>query len=270
MKDIILLNGEKVLRDPFIKRMENDNFYYGDLKFLALSSTSIKLLLESPKKFYYVTKYGSKESQAMRDGRLLHTLVLEPDKFDNLEFVDVASKNTKKYKEAYKENPEVYTQKEKQDAERLADALLRNDKAMQLIRNKEYEIPIINYIKSADGEDFAFRGKADLLGSKIICDIKTTSDLSNFNYSAKKYGYDIQCYIYCELFDRSFEDFYFLILDKASLDVGEAMCSEEFYLSGQQKVWRAIEVYKEYFQGKDLVNDDFSQQLDNYYIRKIL
>ena len=46
--------------------MENDDFYYGELNHLALSSSSIKLLLSSPKTYRNVLKYGNPESQALR------------------------------------------------------------------------------------------------------------------------------------------------------------------------------------------------------------
>ena len=103
----------------------------------ALSSSSIKMLSTSPKKYKFVTDYGSAESQPLRDGWLFHTAILEPDVFNDQIFVDVQSKNTKKYKEALAEHGKVFTQKEKRDAERLADAFLRNEQALRLLDNSE-------------------------------------------------------------------------------------------------------------------------------------
>ena len=48
-----------------------------------------------------------------------------------------------------------------------------------------------------------FRAKADILNLEegFIADIKTTTDLhSNFRFSARKYGYDMQAYIYTQIF----------------------------------------------------------------------
>jgi len=121
----------------------------------------------------------------------------------------------------------VYTSKERSDAERLADALLRNEKATQILQGAEFEKPIIGHING-----HAFRGKADIVTQYGgICDIKTTTDIKAFKYSANKYGYDLQCYIYCQLF----RNFQFLVLDKASLDIGVFDVSEEFYLRGKLK-----------------------------------
>ncbi len=263
---IKLLDGSMYDKQLLLDNMYEDSFYYGELSKLALSSSALKLLLESPKKYYYVTKYGdSLDTQGIRDGRLLHTLVLEPEKFEQFHFVDVQSKNTKKYKEAKAEFGTVYTKKEREDAERLADALLRNDIAVSLLQNTEFEVPAINNVFG-----FPFRGKADILSSNSICDIKTTTDIRAFKYSALRYGYDVQAYLYCQLFNKNYFDFKFLVLDKGSLDIGVFECSEEFYLKGEEKVKFAIDRYKEYFEGKDWSTTEVAEQLDNYIIRDIL
>ena len=263
MDKIKLLDGKEYIKKTLIGRMYNDEFYYGELNKLALSSSSLKLLLDSPKKYYDITRNGGGlESQPMRDGRLLHTLVLEPEKFDKLPFVDVASKNSKAYREAVLEFGTVYTSKEKKDAERLADALLKNNRAVELLEQSACEIPEIGYVQG-----MPFRGKADMLGNDLICDIKTTTDIKGFPYAAKKYGYDVQAYLYCELFGKHHLDFCFLVLDKTSLDIAEYRISEEFYNAGQQKVTKAIDVYKKYIQGKDFDGPEITDGIDNYYIK---
>ena len=82
--------------------MVDDNFYYGDLARLVLSSSSLKLLLSSPKTYKFVTEYGSPETQPLRDGRLVHLSILEPDKFQEQIFVNVSSKIQKHIKKQKK------------------------------------------------------------------------------------------------------------------------------------------------------------------------
>jgi hypothetical protein len=193
---ITLLNGETFKEENLLELMQNDEFYYGYMAKAALSSSSIKTLLSSPKTYKYVMDYGSGESQALRDGWLFHTAILEPHVFEEQIFVDVQSKNTKKYKEALAEHGKVFTQKEKRDAERVADAFLRNEHALKLLKNSEFEVPAVGMI---DG--YPFRGKADVFGNGKIVDLKTTTDIKAFPYSARKYGYDVQVYVYCQLFN---------------------------------------------------------------------
>ena len=239
---IQLLNGEKWDKQELLKRMDDDSFYYGHLGKHALSSSSIKLLQSSPKKYYYVTQYGQAESQALRDGWLFHTSILEPDVFNSQIFVDVQSKNTKKYKEALAEHGKVFTMKEKSDAERLADAFLKNEQALKLITDCDFEVPAVGEI---DG--LPFRGKADVLGKHGIVDLNTTTDIRAFPYSAKKYGYDIQVYIYCQLFNVPYTEFQFIALDKGTLDIAIYDVSEDFYLEGERKTLEAIDRYRMFF-----------------------
>ena len=248
MDTIELLNGELFRYDELLELMKNDEFYYGYLGKAALSSSSIKLLLDSPKKYKYVTEYGSQESNALDAGWLFHTAILEPDVFEKQIYVDVQSKNSKAYKLAKEEHGKVYTIKQKRDAERLADAFLRNEHALQLITNCEFEVPAIGMIQG-----YPFRGKADVLDSYRVVDLKTTSDLKAFPYSSRKYGYDVQVYIYSELFNKPYEEFKFIAIDKGSLDIGIYDCSEEFYNSGKEKVTRALETFETFFiNGADL------------------
>ena len=253
MDDIQLLNGERFKHDEILELMKDDKFYYDYLGKAALSSSSIKLLLDSPKKYKYVMQYGNSSTQGLRDGWLFHTCILEPDVFEKQIFVDVQSKNTKAYKLAKEEHGRVFTRKEKNDAERLADAFLRNEHALQLITNCEFEVPAIGYITARSGEKYPFRGKADVLDSYRVVDLKTTSDLKAFPYAARKYGYDVQVYLYCELFNKPYEEFKFGVIDKGSLDIGIYDVSEEFYLQGKAKVTKALETFETFFiNGADL------------------
>ena len=123
---ITLLNNEVWGVDEILVQMVQDEFYYGHLGQHALSSSSLKLILKSPKTYRNVLKYGQAESKALTDGKLLHWLVLEPHKMDDLKIVDATTKNTKVYKEAKAQYGEVYLRKEVDGAERLADAVLSN------------------------------------------------------------------------------------------------------------------------------------------------
>jgi hypothetical protein len=185
---ITLLDGTQHKEKELLKKMQDDSFYYGYLSKAALSSSSLKLLLTSPKTYYNVTKYGNPETQPLRDGWLFHTAILEPDVFNSQVFVDVESKNSKTYKLALEQHGKVFTKKEKRDAERLADAFLRNEKAIQYLQDTAFEVPAIGEVMGMPS-----RGKADILGKNRIVDLKTTTDLKNsFKYSAQKYSYDMQ------------------------------------------------------------------------------
>ena len=250
MEKIKLLDNKYYDKADLLKRMLDDEFYYGELNTLALSSSSLKQLLSSPKTYSYSLKYGSEESAALRAGALFHWAILEPEKFASQKFVEVQSRNTKKFREAKEEFGKVFTAKERGEAERLVDAFYRNEHAKELITKAEFEIPAIDNVLG-----MPFRGKADVLGTNRIVDLKTTTDIKGFSYSANKYGYDVQCYLYCNLFQKEYKDFHFLVLDKGSLDIGIFNCSEKFYYRGEEKVEKALDLYNKFFiEGADLDN----------------
>ena len=243
-------------KQELLDNMYDDSFYYGYLGKNALSSSSAKMLISSPKTYKYVTKYGSGETQALRDGKLFHTMILEPHKIDNLVIVDVATKAGKAYKEAKEQGLDVYTTKEIKDAERLADAILKNDEAVSYMSKAKFEIPAIEMI---DG--IAFRAKADILQNNLIVDLKTTSGINEFRWSAEKYSYDLQAYLYRKMF--GVDNFVFIAIDKGSLDIGVFECSDEFYEKGKKKLEQAISNYKYFFE-----NDDMD--LNQYVLRGVL
>jgi exodeoxyribonuclease VIII len=257
---MIMLDGSNYDQDWMIDQAKGDEFYYGVLNTLALSSSSCKMLLDSPKTFHNYMKYGNSEnSPALLMGRIIHVMILEPQNFEKIfEVVDVASKNTKKYKEAQADTTKTcITTKDLQAGERMADAFNRNEVALSYLSDAECEVPMVDLVGG-----FPFRGKADIQRGSEIIDIKTTTDLKAFRYSADKYGYDLQCYIYCNLFKTSYKDFTFIALDKSSTDIGIYDVSEEFYKRGEYKFNRAIGLYRDFF-----VNN---QDLDTYTIRETL
>jgi len=254
---ITLLNGEHWGKEELIAQMYDDEFYYGHLGKHALSSSSLKMILKSPKTYRNVTKYGdpNSNSPALSAGKLAHWMVLEPHKIDTLHFVDASTKNTNKYKDAKEKYGEVFLTSEKKSAERLTDAVLRNEGALRLLTNSEFEIPEIDML-----EGLPFRGKADIIQGDTIIDYKTTAELSSFKWSADKYGYDLQAYMYLRLFNK--KKFTFLVIDKASTDIGIFEVSDDFIARGEQKFIQAVDNYKYFFQdGNDL---------DQYVMRGIL
>ena len=254
---ITLLNGDAWAKEEILANMFDDEFYYSHLGKHALSSSSLKTILKSPKTYRNVIKYGdpSADSPALSLGKLAHWMLLEPHKIDKLHFIDASTKNTLKYKEAKENYDEVFLTKERKATERITDAVLRNEAALKLLSNSEFEVPEIAML-----EGLPFRGKADIIQGDTIIDYKTSSELKNFRYSADKYGYDLQAYMYLRLFNK--KKFTFLVVDKGSTDIAIFETSEDFINKGKDKFYTAVENYKYFFED----NND----LDQYVMRGIL
>ena len=238
--NIKLLNGDEFKVSDIIPKMYDDVFYYGYLGKHALSSSSCKKLIESPKSYSASLTEPSSDSQPLRDGRLTHLCVLEPHRLEEFTFIE-GTKASKNFKLAVEElgRDLVYTNLELNKAQKIAKAVLANEEAAGLLSGCEFEIPAIG-----DFMGLPFRGKADAKKGGTIIDLKTTANINDFEYSAKKYSYDLQAALYLDLFDA--DDFIFLVVDKTSLDVGVYTITPEFIDSGLKKLQRATDAYKNY------------------------
>jgi hypothetical protein len=237
-----------------IDKLRDDNHYYGRFGSHYLSNSKVGVLLSNPSEFL-----NSKNEQTlpMLHGRYLHTAILEPHKLDTFKFVDASTRNTNIYKN--ESNGELLMLlKEKDELDLAIDAVRSNKRFYEAIyaSGNIYEEPGI-------GEIFGlmWKGKADIIASDRIIDIKTTSDISKFKYSAKAYNYDSQAYIYGEIFGLPME---FYVVDKSTKQLGIFTCSEDFYESGRAKVAKACEVYNRFF--AEGSTDDVTQ----YYIDGVL
>lgn len=258
---ITLLNGEQWQEADILKRMEDDSFYYGHLGQHALSSSSLKKLLESPKA-YKASLRGNDSSQALRDGQLVHLAVLEKHRLDDLVIIN-GTKAKKEFKEAVAEYGEhmVFTESEMNNAYWIADAVHSNSEASFLLQDCNYEqagVGMIDYLP--------FRAKADAMtkDGSVIIDLKTTSDkVSDFQWTAKRYNYALQAALYLHLFGAT--EFIFLVVNKQTKDIGIFTCSGEFLEKGYDDIYRGIGVYREFF-----LSEDSEELIKNNVIRGIL
>lgn len=248
----VLLDGSQWESSELLERMSDDEFYYGYLGKASLSSSSVKLLNQSPKAYQSYLHSGSESSSALTNGKLVHMLILEPTKVsESFEIVDVKSKATKIFKDAEVANPSklVITADEFRNAQNMMNSLMNCKRVEDIIMQCKYEAPGFGYVAG-----MPFRAKADMIHADgSIYDLKTTSDIEGFRYSAKKYGYASQAYIYGKIFGVHYLNFHFIVIDKTTQDIGIYSISEEFYKLGEQLVKNATKTYREYFiESKDI------------------
>ena len=242
MKTIRLLDGTEWQIEELINKMYDNVFYYGYLGVNALSSSSCKKLCDSVEDYLFEDNKFSPDIKPLRDGRLFHVTILEADKMkDYYDFIDVPTRRSKDFKQLKRvSKKEVMTEKERLWAEDLKTHIFKHSRANKLITNGEPEVPNINYVFG-----LPFRGKADLLCQDRVVDIKTTGDIDNWEYNKYFYGYDIQAYLYKELFDK--DTFEFVVIDKRTKKVITDEASLDFLRSGERKVERAVKNYVRYF-----------------------
>jgi len=221
-------------RKEIIDKLRIDEHYYGDFGKQYLSNSDISTLLKNP----LALKEPSKSNVHFLIGGYFHTAILEPNKIKNFKIVESTSRNTKAYKEM-SGGEMCLLQHEVDKTEALVQKLMDNKVCRDLISEEkgEYEVPAITELYGQ-----MWKGKADIVNhnEKLIIDLKTTSDLDNFKWNAKKYNYDSQAYIYSKLFGY---EFVFIAIDKNSGQIGLFDCSTSFYKNGEDKVEKASEAY---------------------------
>lgn len=241
---IELLDGTSHDKNELLEQMLEDSFYYGYLGKAALSSSSLKKLLQSPKAYQASLEERQEETKALREGKLIHLLLLEPHKEETLHIVEVKTRTAKAYKEAALEYgaENTFTAVEIATARKVVRAVKDCPAAWDMIYGAATEVPAVGNILG-----YPFRAKADILhkGTRIV-DLKTTADIHKFKYNAYSFGYDAQAAIYTHLF--GLKEFTFLVVDKQSYDIGIFTTTKDFIESGRQKVAKALGIYLEYFE----------------------
>ena len=188
-------------------------------------------------------------------GGYFHTTILEPDKLEQFKIIKSTTRNTKQYKEM--SGGEIcLLQHEVDKIELMREAVMDNKICRELISG-DFEVPSYTEIFGNN-----WKGKADIVNhdEQLIIDLKTTSDIDKFRWSASKFNYDSQAYIYRLLFDY---EMLFMVIDKETLQIGLFDCSGDFYKSGMDKVRKATDAYDLFYK-----TDDFDSK--QYLITKTL
>lgn len=239
-----------------ITKLRDDKEYYGGVGKNYLSNSDICVLLNNPQ------DYGKtrEDNKAFMDGRYFHQLILEPEKAKEMLSVDVSTRTTKEYKVFCEDNnlPFCMLKKEQDEIQGLVNIINGNIAFYDEIykAGNLYETPAVGMIQG-----MMWKGKADIVTDNSVIDLKTTSDIHKFKWTAKSYNYDSQCYIYQELFRKPLV---FYVIDKSTGVLGIFRPTEDFVRGGELKVARAIEVFDKYFGSAP------SDDIVNYYIDEYL
>jgi len=238
-----------------IEKLRQDEHYYGKYGKQFLSNSDISTLLKNPR----LLREDKPKTPAMVIGGYFHTAILEPDKLKSFKIIKSTTRNTKVYKEM--SGGEIcLLQHEVDKIELMQEAIMDNKICRELIDGLgtvEYEIPGVTEIRGN-----MWKGKADIVNhdERLVIDLKTTSDIDRFKWSATKFNYDSQAYIYSRLFGY---EMLFMVIDKETLQIGLFDCSPDFYRSGEDKVRKATDAYELFYK-----TDDFDSK--QYLITKTL
>ena len=239
-----------------VEQLRDDTKYYGKFGKQYLSNSDIGTLLNNP------TQFGQPRDTTlpMILGRYFHTLMLEPEKIKDFKICEASTRTTNIFKDLVKDfdRDNIVLSKEVEQMRFLTSEIKKNLFFNELIYDKDnkFEEPAIGEIGGV-----MWKGKADILTRDLIVDLKTSGDIDNFKYSARKYNYDSQAWVYNQLFGKPM---LFIVVDKKTGRTGMYDCSDEFLDRGRDKVFQALEVFKTFF------GESPTEDIDNYFINETL
>jgi len=233
-------------KKQILKKLRNDEDYYGEFGNQFLSNSHIGKLLKDPLNAFE----PSKPSPAFAVGGYFHTCILEPDKLNKFKVIKSSTRNTKQYKEL--SGGEIcLLEHEVDDILLMKDRVMANDICRSLLSDPVFK-KCVEYEKPGITKLFGnkWKGKADIINhdEQLVIDLKTTADIDKFKWSANKFNYDSQAYIYSKLFGY---EMLFIVIDKSTHQIGMFDCSPEFYERGEDKVRRASEAYDLFYNTKE-------------------
>lgn len=218
-----------------------------------LSSSALKTLLKSPAQFYQEYILGIRDNTEkiqFVEGTLTHALILEPHKIltDYAVFPGLR-KQGKLYEEFQQANKGkiIVSAGQMIRCQRLYQAHKSLKVTEKLMEGSLSEHNMIGVILGVD-----VKARADSINIDLgfITDVKTTSMPSEtefFKQTIQDYDYDLSAALYCSIAEQQYGkpfSFYWEVLSKADDQCNIYKASAATLSKGNEKVKRAISLYK--------------------------
>lgn len=220
-----------------------------------LSSSVLKTLYTSLEKYHKEYILGQKEqpknADALNEGSLTHSLILEPDlvskEYNFFPGWRKAGKEYESYLETLTNNNPVISEPQKHRVMKLIDAYTQMPQAFELFSGGEAEQTLcvkVNDVKCKVRYDYINWDKG------YVVDIKTTGypgDIESFKITLDQLKYNLSAALYltaAELFYGKKFKFYFVILSKKDFNCNVYVTSERTRADGERMVVEALNKYK--------------------------
>ena len=226
-----------------------------------LSYSALKQFSKSPAHLNAYWNRDTTQSASMAKGSLIHTLVLEPDTYDEKYAIYEGKVRRGKEYDAFcleNEGKIILNQNEFDEANLIKNAVWNHKIAKNIFdRTTEVESKF-----EMEYKDLAFKGIIDGIGDDFIFDLKTTqsSEPSKFSKDAFNYGYNLQAAIYLKAVQR--KHYYIISVESvAPYNVTVFEMTSDLINMGTQELERLIEQFKDW-DGLFTGYSDFIEPLD--------
>ncbi len=239
-----------------ITKIESNSEYHSSD---AISASGLKKIHETSVWHYLRDTFSG--SPATRLGSAIHTILLEPENFDE-EFIvyknGTFNRKTKAGREQYKKWLEGHSDKELLDdtQEVVIDRILerfQDDQDQQIKVAKQYmkgDIELSHYLNY---EGVPVRVRPDCLGDDFIMDIKTTQNTFGevtpefFKRQIWNRNYHVQAMFYCDMVGRDPKNFRYVVIEtKPPYEVFVCGLDEDMIFKGRIAYNEALTDWKLY------------------------
>jgi exodeoxyribonuclease VIII len=219
-----------------------------------LTSSKLKLLYQDPAKFKAEVLDGNSTpltGDFLSEGSACHTLILEPEKFDE-EYVifDGFRRQGKVWEEFEASNTDrtILTTPQHARVKRYVDSIRRRPEALSLFTGG-----IPEQTMAAELQGVKVKARCDYINPElgIIVDLKTSSKpagVDMFKITIDQYYYQLSAALYMqvayEVYKKPF-DFYFVVVSKADLQTDVYKLSRETAAAGHHMVNKALQRYRQ-------------------------
>ena len=168
----------------------------------ALRNSDIKYLLRSPAHY----KYPPRPKGERRDillGKVVHTLVLTPERFEDQFILPTTEKKPRKGSKAYDAlqdfagSREIIAQDVYDQARYMRDALYAEPDVAKILAKFDAEVSYVAEIDLEDGIKVPLKARLDIENSPVPgwdFDLKTISSIAKWEAHAEDFGYNTQQY----------------------------------------------------------------------------
>lgn len=207
----------------------SNEMYHGSQ---GISRSQLMLLDKSPYHFWYEVLSGHAEKKestpAMNVGSAFHTLLLEPEKFnDEFAVSPKVDRRTVVGKELFAKFTDehghkiILTQEQFEQTSIMVDNILKHEVVKTLLDEAVFEQSVY---WTDEETGLQFKTRPDIWASKMVVDIKTTSDTNVHTFARKAltYGYYLQAgmaFEACKALGKPFDMFVILACEKEAPNV---------------------------------------------------
>lgn len=191
------------------------------------------------------------ETPQMLLGRVAHSLLLEPEAFeDEFSVLPKIDRRTKEGKAIYKAfedksiNKTIITQETYDKAKEITRSVLGHDIARAMLAGGEGEY---SYIIEDEETGITRKCRPDYLNGEAVIDIKTTSDASYEGFAKQigSLGYHLQAAFYLDVLnkseDKKFSEFYFIAVENKAPYAVAVYKLDETHISAGRDAYKESE-----------------------------